>query len=209
MIPEALSWLEGTQMRVELDKKSIFALASDTRLEILKSLKPMRRTVSQLSEELNIDKGAVHRHLKKMEEGGLVKRHEDHGFVYYGLTWMARDLIMPNENTRVVIVLSAIWLLSLAFAFIMAAGLMSESGNDTLVDILPLGGETDEASREYSATLDEAEPMGSSWSLPVVVVGVIIALLCIVLFRMVRVPVQKSPEDSEVDGSGRRSDGSD
>ena len=204
MIPEALPWLEGTQMRVELDKKSIFALASDTRLEILKSLKPMRRTVSQLSEELSIDKGAVHRHLKKMEEGGLVKRYEDHGFVYYGLTWMARDLIMPNENTRVVIVLSATWLLSLAFAFIVAAGLMSEGGNDALMDILPFGGETDEASRYHSMS-DEAEPLTSSWLLPVVVIGVVIALLCVVLIRMIRTPMQESPEDSEVGSSGMQS----
>ena len=39
-------------MRVELDKKSLFALASDTRLDILRSLQPMRRTVSQLAEAL-------------------------------------------------------------------------------------------------------------------------------------------------------------
>lgn len=176
-------------MRVELDKKSIFALASDTRIEILKSLKPMRRTVSQLSEELNIDKGAIHRHLKKMEEGGLVKRHEDHGFVYYGLTWMARDLIVPNENTRVVVVLSATWLLSLAFAFLVVAGILSQSGNETMMDILPLGGDGSQTDR--FAVTESAEIY--EWLLPAAMMGMIIAILSAVIVRMLWTPLQKSP----------------
>jgi len=110
-------------MRVVLDKKSLFALASDTRLEILKSLQHMRRTVSQLSEEMQMDKAGVHRHLKKLEEGGLVKRYEDHGFVYYGLTWMGRDLMSPNENTKIVIMISTSWLLVIFAAFFLVLGM--------------------------------------------------------------------------------------
>ena len=81
MMQDSVSGIGRGKVRVELDRKSLMALASDTRLEILKSLVHMRRTVSQLSEVLDIDKAAVHRHLKKMEDGGLVKREEDHGFV--------------------------------------------------------------------------------------------------------------------------------
>ena len=180
-------------MRVELDKSSIFALASDTRLEIMKALKPMRRTVSQLSEQLSIDKGAVHRHLKKMEEGGLVKRFEDHGFVYYGLTWMARDLLVPNENTRVVIVLSATWILSLAFIFVVAAGLLSQGGNDSLIDILPIRG--DEGSSVNFDDEKAASPI--DWMLPAIVLGAIIAILSILAVKMLRPPFQQSPEKSE------------
>jgi len=106
-------------MRVELDKKSLFALASDTRLDILRALEPTRRSVSQLAEVVGVDKAAVYRHLKKLEEGGFVKRYEDHGFVYYGLSWKARDILSPNENTKIVIMLSSSWLLVLgAIAFI-------------------------------------------------------------------------------------------
>jgi DNA-binding transcriptional ArsR family regulator len=108
------------RMKVELDKKSLFALASDTRLEILHSLQPMRRTVSQLAESMNIDKAAVFRHLKKMEEGGLVKRFEDHGFVYYGLSWKARDLLSPNENTRIIILLSSSWVILIAVVLLLS-----------------------------------------------------------------------------------------
>jgi len=113
------------QMRIELDKKSLFALASDTRLDILRSLQPMRRTVTQLAENLNIDKAAVYRHLKKLEEGGLVKRYEEHGFVYYGLSWKARDLMSPNENTKVIVLMSASWVLSVLVAFLLIASVLT------------------------------------------------------------------------------------
>jgi len=103
-----------TKMKVELDRKALFALASDSRMEILKELQSSRRTVTQLAEAVDIDKAAVHRHLKKLEEGGLVTRYEDHGFVYYGLSWKARDLIAPGENTRIVI--------TFALSIVMAVG---------------------------------------------------------------------------------------
>jgi DNA-binding transcriptional ArsR family regulator len=165
-------------MRVELDKKSIFALASDTRLEILKSL---------------------HRHLKKMEEGGLVKRHEDHGFVYYGLTWKARDLVVPNENTRVVIVLSSIWILSLVAVLFVAAGLMSEGGNDTLIGLVP----DFDGSEDGSATSSMGSGGSGVWVLPTMLVVIVIAALVVLLVALARRPKQRFPELSEgVEGPG-------
>jgi DNA-binding transcriptional ArsR family regulator len=129
MSHHALLSPRGEEMRVELDKKSLFALASDTRVDILKTLQPMRRTVTQLSEELDIDKAAIHRHLKKMEEGGLVIRYEDHGFVYYGLSWKARDLLSPNENTKIVIMFSLTWALCIGVVFLVILGMTNLSDN--------------------------------------------------------------------------------
>jgi DNA-binding transcriptional ArsR family regulator len=114
-------------MRVELDKKALFALASDSRLEILKAMQPMRRTVTQLADTLGIDKAAVHRHLKTLEEGGFVNRYEDHGFVYYGLSWKSRDLLSPGENTRVVILLtSTVLMLALVVVLSLAVLMMDD-----------------------------------------------------------------------------------
>ncbi len=96
----------GLTMRIELDKESLFALASDTRLDLLKSLRSKRRTVTQLARQLDMDKAGVYRHLEKLESGGFVKKFEDHGFIYYGLTWRARGLISPEDNTTVVVLLS-------------------------------------------------------------------------------------------------------
>ncbi len=104
-------------MRVTLDKKALLALASDTRLAIMRDLEPLRRTVTQVAETLDIDKAGVHRHLRKLVEGDLVKRYDDHGFVYYGLSWKGRDILNPTENTKIVILLglSAVLLLGAVF----------------------------------------------------------------------------------------------
>jgi DNA-binding transcriptional ArsR family regulator len=115
-------------MRVELDRKALFALASDTRVEILRALQPMRRTVSQLAQAIGIDKAAVHRHLRKLMEGGLVKRYDDHGFVYYGLSWKARDLLDPNDNTKIVILLASSIALIAGAVFALVMGLTALLG---------------------------------------------------------------------------------
>jgi len=189
MSPDSVSRVGRGKLRVELDKKSIMALASDTRLEILKSLLPMRRTVSQLSEALDIDKAAVHRHLKKMEDGGLVKRDEDHGFVYYGLTWKARDLLSPNENTRIVILLSASWILGLVVALFVAAGLMAQSGNDTLCEMLAI---------EDSTRSHYPEDVGtfSTWMYPAGLLGIIAVSATVLALWLNRKPAQASPENA-------------
>jgi DNA-binding transcriptional ArsR family regulator len=116
--PKALS-LQGNAMKVELDRRSLFALASDTRLEILKALETNRRTVSQLADLLGIDKAAVHRHLKKLEEGGFVSRTEDHGFVYYALTWKSRDILNPNDRTKIVILISSSFVCLMAMIVVL------------------------------------------------------------------------------------------
>lgn len=130
-LPRSLSYPKGPKMKVEIDKQALFALASDSRIEILKALGPQRRTVTQLADAMGIDKAAVHRHLKKLEEGGFVVRDEDHGFVYYGLSWKARDIISPGENTKIVIVFASGWLM-VAGAFIAIwaalAGMVDRSG---------------------------------------------------------------------------------
>ena len=194
-------------MRVELDKKSLFALASDTRLEILRSLQPMRRTVSQLSESLNIDKAAVYRHLKKMEEGGLVKRYEDHGFVYYGLSWKARDLLSPTENTRIVVLLSASWILTIITAFFLVAALTtgpselifgSESGTPKGGDIAPTdynaSGEYDQVPvYEHLAESVIDDPIAwAIWGIPLACCAVIACVFYAQGFRSLRKPRQKS-----------------
>lgn len=115
-------------MRVTLDKKALLALASDTRLEIMRNLERMRRTVTQVAEALDIDKGGVHRHLRKLVEGELVRRYDDHGFVYYGLSWKGRDLLNPTENTKIVILLGLSAVLLLGAVVVTLAALTPVPG---------------------------------------------------------------------------------
>jgi len=194
MIREHVPVPGAGHMRVELDKKSLFALASDTRLEILKALQPMRRTVSQLSEVVNVDKAAVYRHLKKMEDGGLVKRYEEHGFVYYGLSWKAKDLIAPNESTRIVILLSATWLLLLCAAVFLSAGLMAEEGNNYLSGFLP----TKEATYDQGGFATDGGSSWLSWVLPSAAFGLAAAFAAYLAVLRIRKPFQMPPHDDPV-----------
>jgi DNA-binding transcriptional ArsR family regulator len=155
----------------------------------------MRRTVSQLSEAVNVDKGAVHRHLKKMEEGGLVRRYEEHGFVYYGLSWKARDLLMPNENTKIVILLSVTWLLLLVALLFLSAGLMAEEGNDYLYKLLPTVGE--EHAQRYSTLPSTDNHSWIAWALPSIATGASAAVPAVLSLRRIRRPFQESPLDPE------------
>lgn len=191
MSSKSLLHFGAGSMRVELDKKSLFALASDTRLEILKALQPMRRTVSQLSEALNIDKAAVHRHLKKMEEGGLVVRQEDHGFVYYGLSWKARDLMSPSENTKIVILISSVFVFSVMAALFILIGLVATDTVDVPA-LIPKG-----SSGEYSAgeepsllsSLAEGSPLG--WMLPLFGFVAVAIVVSVLVFRKIWKPKQR------------------
>lgn len=197
MLRKPISREELGVMRVELDRRSLFALASDTRVEILRSLQPMRRTVSQLSETLSIDKAAVHRHLKKLEEGGLVKRYEDHGFVYYGLSWKARDLMTPGENTRIVITLASLLLtavLAVAIALstwgpFMYAGPATNSGTPT--ETGGVSGVQEEGTR---ALTDFNRQIVVNWSIlliPTASLVVVALFLAMRTARMIRRPRQR------------------
>ncbi|MBI0582606.1 MAG: winged helix-turn-helix transcriptional regulator [Methanomassiliicoccus sp.] len=189
-VPNALP-ITGPAMKVELDKRSLFALASDTRLEILKVLQTNRRTVSQLAEVLGIDKAAVHRHLKKLEEGGFVARTEDHGFIYYALTWKSRDILNPNDRTRIVILISStfICLLALAMAVFMASSSMSDHGApaEQMSDGAGADGGVDRG-------VGAPEPAGLGWLISPMVLGAASAGLGALVWRSWKMPRQRGGE---------------
>jgi DNA-binding transcriptional ArsR family regulator len=170
-------------MKVEIDKQALFALASDSRIEILKALGPQRRTVTQLADSLDIDKAAVHRHLKKLEEGGFVVRYEDHGFVYYGLSWKARDIISPGENTKIVIVFASGWLM-VAGAVIAIWTALSRVGSRS--------GEAMQGNITSNSATDFFQSQSAGWEW--VVLGAVLAAVAIRLiylgYRRLRRPKQ-------------------
>lgn len=188
--PSPFPYDRESKMKVELDKKALFALASDSRMEILKALHPQRRTVAQLADQLGIDKAAVHRHLKKLEEGELVTRYEDHGFVYYGLSWKARDVISPGENTKIVIVFSLTLMMFVGAIAALLTGFSNMAyglGGSEVNTGEPAGG----ADRLFS---------GGGMSPEMMVLGIFLLIIAVILvylgWRRVRVPKQKlSPMD--------------
>jgi DNA-binding transcriptional ArsR family regulator len=175
---------KGPKMKVELDKKALFALASDSRMEILKELQPQRRTVTQLAEALEIDKGAVHRHLKKLEEGGLVTRYEDHGFVYYGLSWKARDIISPGENTKIVITFGVSIVMALSAIGALFLG-FSSTGQRYIE-----AGQNDPSSASNATKYLTGGSINGDWILLAAILGLVAAALAYLVIRWVRRPKQ-------------------
>ncbi len=96
-------------MKIVIDKKTIFALAFNIRIEILKKLNERRMTLTELSKSLNMAKTTVREHLDKLVEAELVRRvDEGRKWIYYELTEKGRKILYPNDLTRIILLLSAL-----------------------------------------------------------------------------------------------------
>jgi DNA-binding transcriptional ArsR family regulator len=91
--------------KVTLNRDAFKALASDTRLEIIRTLDGQKMSLTDLCKKTNLNKATLHEHLHKLTEAGLVKRiqREGHKWVYYKLSWKGESLLHP-ENTKIVVV---------------------------------------------------------------------------------------------------------
>jgi len=96
------------KQEITLDKKTLGALSSDTRANILKSLDIRRMTVSELSRRLNLPKSTIHENLDRLVDTDLVKKNDDgNKWIYYELTEKGRKLLRPHEMTKIVLLLSS------------------------------------------------------------------------------------------------------
>ncbi len=104
---------------MEIDRKTLKALAADTRLDILKSLGKRRKTPSELSKELNLASSTITEHLNKLEEADLIRREETgHKWIYYSLTDKGSNLVKPKVPTNFIIVIGlCILIVSVSFLY--------------------------------------------------------------------------------------------
>ncbi len=93
--------------KVSLDIDSFKALASETRLDILRALDGKKMNLTEMTKATNLHKMTLHEHLSKLTSAGFIKRieREGHKWVYYKLSWKGQSLLHP-ENTRIVIMFS-------------------------------------------------------------------------------------------------------
>lgn len=93
--------------KVSLDIESFKALASETRLDILRTLDGKKMNLNEITKATNLHKMTLHEHLSKLTETGFIVRieREGHKWVYYKLSWKGQSLLHP-ENTRIVIMFS-------------------------------------------------------------------------------------------------------
>ncbi|MEW6035826.1 MAG: winged helix-turn-helix domain-containing protein [Candidatus Micrarchaeota archaeon] len=92
--------------KIVLDRRSFEALAVDSRVKILKSLKERRKTLSEIAKEQGMSVSGVKEHLETLEKVGLIEKRDDgHKWKYYELTRKGSDIVAPRE-LRVWILLS-------------------------------------------------------------------------------------------------------
>jgi DNA-binding transcriptional ArsR family regulator len=119
------------QRKITLDQESFKALASDTRIEILKRLDVSQMTVTDLANDLSVNKSAVYKHLSRLLDAGLVKKLEDNRkWVYYRLSMKGMHLLHP-ERVQIALMLSAALLavtlaLTQIYAFIVGSTVITE-----------------------------------------------------------------------------------
>ena len=90
--------------KITLDMNTFKALASDSRLDILRALDGKKLSLRDISKVTSLNKATLHEHLIKLNEAGLVKKYEreGHKWVYYRLSWKGEGLLHP-ENNRIVV----------------------------------------------------------------------------------------------------------
>ena len=87
--------------KITLDAKTFQALASTTRLTVLRALDERRKTLTELARDMALNKATVHEHLQLLTAAGLVKKRDDEGrkWIYYELSWTGEKLLHPQETT--------------------------------------------------------------------------------------------------------------
>lgn len=127
--------------KVTLDMSTFKALASDTRLDILRALDGKNMSLNEISRITRLNKATLHEHLAKLNEAGLIKRkeREGHKWVYYRLTWKGEGLLHP-ENTKIVVMFSTTFIslfiaviLLVNFAQPITVGMATTSGDTTYI----------------------------------------------------------------------------
>ncbi len=90
--------------KITLDKSAFKALASDTRVSILKLLLRRRMTLSELSKKLGMSVSTIKEHLESLVSADLIKQIDDgHKWKYYELTKAGREVVQPSDRRIMVL----------------------------------------------------------------------------------------------------------
>jgi DNA-binding transcriptional ArsR family regulator len=123
--------------KITLDKDTFKALASETRIGILKKLDKSQLTVSDLSRALDMSKATLFEHLEKLIKIGLIKKKEDNRkWVYYKLTLKGKNVLHP-ERTKIAIVLTIFIsaFIILGIFYLVNSGYLDSDADNQAVDI--------------------------------------------------------------------------
>ena len=120
--------------RIILDEKSFKALSADSRVSILKNLGERRKTLTELSQKLNLGSSTVKEHCDILVNAELIKQiDEGRKWKYYELTSKGKQITQPNlfDEVKVLIVLCLSTLVVGGFVFFMLMSLTGVQSNAT------------------------------------------------------------------------------
>jgi DNA-binding transcriptional ArsR family regulator len=111
--------IQEDEKKIVLDSSSFKALASETRVLMLKELGKKRSTASEIAKALGISVQAASEHLENLRIAGLVERaDEGRKWIYFTLTEKGQAVLHPDKGKR-------LWvLLSLFVVIIASAGVL-------------------------------------------------------------------------------------
>ncbi|MDD5340726.1 MAG: winged helix-turn-helix domain-containing protein [Candidatus ainarchaeum sp.] len=172
--PENKSMDEG----IVLDRKSFEALAVESRVRILKSLRQRRKTLSELADEMKMSVSGVKEHLQVLEQAELVRKMDDgHKWKYYELTKKGSDVVAPKElRVWILLSISIIALAASAMAMLYAGvPAAQEDTNAPVLKALPVTAPMAGGANETPLPREDHAQAGSDLAVPVAV-GAISAL---------------------------------
>lgn len=160
--------------KVVLDRRSFEALAVDTRIKILKSLKERRKTLSEIAQEQKMSVSGIKEHLETLEKVELIRKIDDgHKWKYYELTKKGSDIVAPKElRVWILLSISIIALAASAIAIFSPPALMMQGASVSSAPPLQAAGmNTDNsaiapmASAPTAAALPSPAPPGNESAL--------------------------------------------
>lgn len=99
---------ESEDEKIILEQSTFKALASKTRVNLLKELDVRRKTLSELATNMNMASATVKEHLENLREANLIKlKDEGRKWKYYELTGKGKAVLYP-ERTRILVMLASI-----------------------------------------------------------------------------------------------------
>ncbi len=128
--------------KVVLDEAVIKALASDTRIRILKILSRRNKTLSEISRELNLSKPTLLDHLKRLNHCMLIAKIErpESKFVYYTLTQTGKGILDTSGKIKITLLLTTM-LLSLTSSIFEITKYLSGAKIKVVTEFLKTSGQ--------------------------------------------------------------------
>ncbi|NCP72182.1 winged helix-turn-helix transcriptional regulator [archaeon] len=192
-----------TEEKILIDRETLKAIASDTRLDILKSLSKRKKTLSELSKVLDLKSPTIKEHLDHLINSNLVLKEETESkWKYYSLTDKGSKLIKPREIkvliSFVVSFISTLGLIGLyliKYVFSSSKSMMASSDSIASDMIMSKSIEEtimDTASQTVSQEISQAPPMiisntsNNTEILMIIAIGILLSLTVFSLILLIK-----------------------